>query len=113
MKLASNYPTRQQAVVDGGGLFVVVAASKRGAAAAERAAFADDRAKFARGGITADDLPVATSTEADAESAPSANSSSAVLERFCRVLAVLDGDICRSNQMPRPPGRRLHRCGRR
>ena len=37
MKLASNYPTRQQAVVDGGGLFVVVAASKRGAASAERA----------------------------------------------------------------------------
>ena len=47
MKLASNYPTRQQAVEDGGGLFVVVAASKRGAAAAERAALADDRAKFA------------------------------------------------------------------
>ena len=50
MKLASNYPTRQQAVVDGGGLFVVVAASKRGAAAAER--LADDRAKFAREGTS-------------------------------------------------------------
>lgn len=61
MKLASNYPTRQQAVVDGGGLFVVVAASKRGAAAAERAAFADDRAKFARGGITADDFQLCCS----------------------------------------------------
>ena len=49
MKLASNYPTRQQAVVDGGGLFVVVAASKRGAAAAERAALPDDRAQVSRG----------------------------------------------------------------
>jgi len=67
MKLASNYPTRQQAVADGGGLFVVVAASKRGAAAAERAAFADDRAKFARGGIQAD--VILQAQEAHAESA--------------------------------------------
>ena len=55
MKLASNYPTRQQAVVDGGGLFVVVAASKRGAATAERAALPDDRAQVREGGIPADD----------------------------------------------------------
>jgi len=42
LKLASNYPTRQQAVVDGGWVFVVVAASKSGAAGA---AFGGDRAQ--------------------------------------------------------------------